>query len=198
MSNVILNEDNINNISILCTYTSPGGMAFLGYPTIDDNNNSYFSDASGYITSINLDSCELNWRTHIGTLLGYNESITISTYQTLTIFQDSNGNKGLLFGTPTNRVFASNYPDNDGCFAVSVHLNDGTFWWSIVLGEKNKKQDFYCSTHGFTVDGKYAFGGFAQSNTYNLRNNSKIIGRYFKIDIDKHEIVDIWYPFNYE
>eukprot|EP01084_Bolivina_argentea_P068520 124740_1 len=32
MSNVILNEDNINNISILCTYTSPGGMAFLGYP----------------------------------------------------------------------------------------------------------------------------------------------------------------------
>eukprot|EP01084_Bolivina_argentea_P309794 535900_1 len=199
-----INKANIANITIDCIYESFGGLAFSGYPTIDNDNNVYFTDMSGYIHCVNLDLCELCWSQNIGNLLGYdnNNTITISTVQSLTLFIDSSGNKGALFGAPTSRgTFGSNtnYPDNDGCYAVAVHLKNGTLFWKIDLRKDSVSKpinNHLCSSHGFYIDGKYGYGGFAQSATYSLENGSKFIGRYIKIDIDKHEIINTWYPFD--
>eukprot|EP01083_Nonionella_stella_P036225 98859_1 len=191
----ILNTTNIHQVSINCTYTSPGGIGFTGYVTIDDQNFSYFSDASGYITSVHLDTCQPQWRTHIGTLLGFNTSIKVASYQTLTLFQDSSGEEGLIFGAPTSRspYFDTNYPTDAGCYAIAVHLN-GSFWWKVLLGGEENNSSDACTTHGFTVDDDYAYGGIAQSASYDLEDK-QFMGRYFMIDIDQHEIVNVWYPF---
>eukprot|EP01084_Bolivina_argentea_P266224 451485_1 len=172
----------------------------MGYPAIDNNNNSYFADASGYITCVNLDTCQECWRQHIGTLLGFDNNMTISVHTSITIFRDSNGDEGLLFGAPSHRYQGNpNYPHELGCFALAIHLYNGSFWWKITLGEDNKAQDYRCTSHGFYVDGQYGYGGFSQSCCYNRGPNddNNFIGRFIKIDIDKHEIVKVWYPFHY-
>eukprot|EP01084_Bolivina_argentea_P123924 219596_1 len=178
---VVLNHQNIKNVSIECIYESENGTAMLGYPTIDNENNSYFADASGYITCVNLDNCQQPiWRQNVATLLGFDENIRMVTHQTLTIFRDSNGNEGLLFGTPSYRGFGSNYSPELGCYALAVHKNNGSFWWTVQVGKDYKDQDYACTMHGFYVDGKYAYGGFTQSCCYNFgesENKLKFIGR---------------------
>eukprot|EP01084_Bolivina_argentea_P280885 480459_1 len=195
---VKINNENIQNVAIKCTYLSPGGIGFTGYPTIDSKNNSYFTDLSGYITCINLDTCNVCWRQHVGSLLGYS-NITVSTFQTLTLFQDSDGIQGLLFAAPTRRTGLGNtYPINAGCYALAVHLNDGSFWFKVTLGEDNNKHDYQCASHGFYVEGKYAYGGFTQGANYDQSNNARYIGRFVKIDIDKHKVINVWYPFPFD
>eukprot|EP01084_Bolivina_argentea_P266228 451496_1 len=189
-NNIKIRQENIKNVVIDCVYKSENGTAFIGYPTIDNDNNAYFCDrTSGYITSIDLDNnCTQRWRSHIGELLGHDKSVTINNYQTLTIFQDSNGDKGLLFGTPTrlrpnNNLFeVGDY----GCYAVAIHLKDGSFWWKIAVGQGNdNKNDYLCALHGFTIDGRYAYGGMVKANQYYVDSESRFIGKYIKIDIDK-------------
>eukprot|EP01084_Bolivina_argentea_P128572 227243_1 len=195
-----LNITNIKNVTTICVYKSTNGRATGGYPVIDDNFNAYINDASGWIRSINLDTCQENWNKSIGELLGYNNSMIILQHNSLTLYQNSNGIKGLLFAAPSHRGCAargcSTYPNDRGCFAISVYLN-GSFWWKVTLGADFTKHGFRCSSHGFIVDGKYAYGGMAQSGGYNLQNGAKFIGGYYKIDIDTHKIENIWYPFNF-
>eukprot|EP01084_Bolivina_argentea_P262647 444227_1 len=188
-----ITKENINQLSLDCIYESENGVAFMGYPTIDNNNNVYFCDMySGYITSVNLDNnCQLRWRSHIGELLGYsNKSIIVNNYQSLTIFQDSNGDKGVLFGTPTR---AYNSDLNQSCYAVALHLNNGSLWWKLKIGDgKENKNDYKCGLHGFIVDSHFAYGGVKKAESYYIDNTGRFIGRYVKIDIDTHEIVNKW------
>ena len=131
-NNIILTRDNIQNINTDCIYTSPDGSVFMGYPAIDDNNNAYFSDASGYITCINLNTCQTCWRQRLANILfGYNESYIIIAHQSLTLFQDSNGNQGILFGGPSIRNWIRDgitnlYSDNFGCYVIALYLNNGS------------------------------------------------------------------------
>eukprot|EP01084_Bolivina_argentea_P265268 449564_1 len=197
-TDVTINTNNIKNLKIQCIYESPDGIGSTGYPTIDDNLNAYFTDMNGYITSVNLDSCQLIWRSHIGTLLGYDETMKVITMNSVTLFQDSTAHKGVLFTAPTRRFpgEGSTYPNNMGCYVIAVHLNNGSLWWKTAIGEDNDIYSYKCSSHGFVVDGKYAYGGMSQSSQYDAEDGSKFIGKYSKIDIDSHEMVAEWYPFN--
>eukprot|EP01084_Bolivina_argentea_P100422 180320_1 len=187
---IAIDKQNIKNVFPHCIYNSSGGLAFTGFPTVDDDNNTYFSDTSGYITSISLNNCSLHWRQHVGTLLGF-PTMQIQIFQTLTLFSDSYGNKGALFGAPSTRSSwsNSNYSDDFGCYAVAVHLNNGSLWWSLTIGKDYNKHDYKCTSHGFYVENNYAYGGFSASGIYDLSNDAQNIGRMLKIDIDKHEIV---------
>eukprot|EP01084_Bolivina_argentea_P039372 72756_1 len=196
-----INQQNVKDLSFECTYKSQGGQAFIGYPTVDNDNNAYFCDrTSGYIISINLDNnCSENWRSHIGELLGHNKSLTVNNHQTLTIFQDSVGDKGLLFGTPTRLN-----PNNDlfefgdfSCYAVAIHLINGSLWWKIAVGNGTaNKINYLCALHGFRIENNYAYGGMTKGNDYYIDASSKYISRYFKIDIDSHKLINQWYPLN--
>eukprot|EP01084_Bolivina_argentea_P262648 444229_1 len=198
-SDVILTPNNILNLNTQCIYESPGGLAFTGYITVDNNNHSYFSDGSGYITSVDSDTCQQQWRVSVSELLGYNNTYNIGAFETLTLFQDSTGNKGALFAAPSTRHNGWNlvYPHTLGVFAVAVHLNNGSLWWKVPIAEDNDPHSITSVSHGFYVDGKYAYGGLSNPSYPLFGVQSRFIGRHTKIDIDKHEIVNQWYPFEF-
>eukprot|EP01084_Bolivina_argentea_P083417 151019_1 len=75
-------------------------------------------------------------------------------------------------GAPSTSSLQSNYPRNNGCYAIAVHLNNGSLWWKVTLGKINHPNDYHKS------------------------NYAKFIGRFVKIDIEKHIIVSTFYPFN--
>eukprot|EP01084_Bolivina_argentea_P043359 79894_1 len=198
----LLTNENIANLSIKCIYLNVNGTEFMGYPTIDNQNYTYLS-AGQYITSIDLNTCQVRWKQRISALLGFtNPNISISSQQALTIFRDSNGTQGLLLGAPSIRNPHgdwSGYPPDLGCYALAVYLNNGSFWWKIQIGQDFKPQDYGCSIHGFYVDGNYGYGTFGQSGVYNAGPNGdkNFIGRFIKINIDTHELDNVWYSFDY-
>eukprot|EP01084_Bolivina_argentea_P158314 275795_1 len=191
-----ITSQNIINVTRNCIYESPNGFATSGYPTIDDENNAYFSDMSGYITKINLENCNVSWRVNVAHLLGEQlSSYTVLIHQSLTLFKDNNNNKGILFGAPNNRQFHSTYPINASCYAVAVNIDDGSLLWKLEIAPWTDPHNSRCYVHGFFIDNDgFAFGGLSMNGM--LAENSQYIGRFFKIDINKPRIVNQWYPFN--
>eukprot|EP01084_Bolivina_argentea_P220997 374421_1 len=179
-TDLFISQQNVYNLTLDCQYTSIGGRGLVGYITIDDENNAYFTDLSGYITKLNLDSCQQIWRASISSVLGYNESILLLQKQTVTLFQNSKGTKALIFGVPR-----FNINNSDGCYAVALHCNNGSLLWSLLLTNSDTVQ---CGTHGFMVSDHYAYGGLSGGD-----ENVYFRGRFFKIDIDVPKVIDIWY-----
>eukprot|EP01084_Bolivina_argentea_P208727 355743_1 len=198
---VNITQQNIFNMDIKCKYPSLNSESFDGYITIDDNNRAYFTDYSGCITCIDLDSCKEIWRKDIANLLGYNSNIRMISRNSVTLYIDKgNGLKSVLFGTPNKRALSYGYEPDWPCYAVSLNVRNGNLLWKINLSEnKNSIENILCHSHGFIVDkdGDFAYGGLAtfgwQNLFYQSYENNKFRGRMIKIDLSTHEIVNEWY-----
>eukprot|EP01084_Bolivina_argentea_P294273 506284_1 len=197
---VTITAENIMQVKKQCQYISPDAIGVNGFPTIDDEYFAYFTDLNGFVTKINIETCDLIWRQNVAEVLGYNSSeISVGTHTSVTLFQDKRGRKGALFGAPSRRTYPGgswhfSYPLKAGCWAIALSLTDGSLLWKLNIAPDYDPFNWQCNVHGFFVDGNYAYGGLAQSG--NHPNGSQIIGRYFKIDINEINVVNIWYPFN--
>eukprot|EP01084_Bolivina_argentea_P132399 233652_1 len=196
---VNITRENIFNLEIECSYLSPNGVSFDGYITIDDNNRAYFTDYSGFITCIQLDSCRAIWRKNIAGLLGYNtNTVKIVSRNSVTIYIDKGtGLKSVLFGTPNKRIHSIGYQADWPCYAISLDIRNGNLLWKINLGEGI--ESINCHSHGFIVDknGDFAYGGLSsfgwQNMFYQDYDTNKFRGRMIKIDLITHKIIDKFY-----
>eukprot|EP01084_Bolivina_argentea_P315914 547478_1 len=181
----IVNRNNIEFVSMQCTYNSLSASEMTGYITIDETGDyGYWTDNSGYVTSINLDSCETKWRVNINEILNVT-STNLRSANGVTLFRDSNGINGVLVATPELQVLT------DTAYAFALHQQNGSLLWKLPIHPSIGGGDSYITLkiHGFMVDGHFAFGGLVSHSMCMC----KFRGRMLKIDIDTGELVDIWY-----
>ena len=134
-TNILINKSNIKSVTKQCNYTSMNSNGFYGYVSIDDNNNAYFTDFSGYVTSIDLETCNERWRTKISEALGYNSSlINYISRNGLSLFQNSKGEKGVLIGTPNAPTGALGFIQH---YAFALYQNNGSLMWKLELGNSS-------------------------------------------------------------
>eukprot|EP01084_Bolivina_argentea_P167561 290784_1 len=206
-SEVIINEDNIKNVSLLCTYDSImksiDGMSheYSGYVTIDENNRGYITDGTGHITCIDLNSCTEIWSVNAAHILGYDSTKTkLAMRNTATLFTNSHGTKGIIFGTPNIRSKSVNYNRSLPCYAVALNIENGSLLFSTILGEGIDSDN--CQAHGFMVpkNEHYGYGGMGSSAFLYSGNGTSIKsindmqrGKMFKIDLDNGRITNIFH-----
>eukprot|EP01084_Bolivina_argentea_P139653 245667_1 len=188
-------ENMINSLSTKCifNYSTNYGTKFSGYITIDNNNRAYWSDMSGYVFCIDINSCSEIWRINISEITHE----PFSNRNTMSLFQDSNGNKGALFGTNYAIFSGSGSPGYSGnasygCYAIALNIKDGSLMW------KTKIQSFSdCFIHGFMIENNFAFGGVSSmSNQYAPNIYYSHIGKVVKININNGHVVNEWYSLN--
>ena len=200
---VNITSENIGNVEHKCSYFIEGGRSFDGYIVIDDDNNAYFPDYTGYITCVNLDSCNEVWRKNINELLGLEVSSTTTklvSRNSVTLYIDNaTHRKSVLLGTPNKRRESNLWPiDNDHpCYLLSLDARTGDLIWSIDLSTDDPKETYACQAHGFIVDtdGMYAYGGvsvFAWTPPGDPQdlNFNQFKGRLMKVDLITHEIIN--------
>eukprot|EP01084_Bolivina_argentea_P002118 3896_1 len=110
---------------------------------------------------MNIDDCQILWTVNIAELLGYNSTTQkVPLRQIASLFKNSNGQTGVLFGAPSNTGIG--IPNNYPCWAIALATNDGSLLWKTKLGEPS--ESFRCLTHGFMVDSHnhFAFGGISE------------------------------------
>eukprot|EP01084_Bolivina_argentea_P147313 257771_1 len=197
-SNVIINKNNIKNMSLQCAYSISNVVYdYNGYITIDEDNYGYVTDAASNAFKIDLDSCTIIWIVNIAEILGYIiDGQRLYSRHTATLFQNSNGDKGILFGAPNlMRVGISAF---DGCWAVALNIKDGSLLWSTNLG--NGIESYDCCAHGFMIDTNdhYAYGGMSVPTSRNLLMDSVPLvaiarGKMYKLDINTGDIIHSWH-----
>ena len=190
----MVNSTNVWSLRKQCVYdsnsTNAGSMAGAsGYIVTDDgSSNGYFTDQSGYVTSINLDDCSENWRVSISEALDMDKGSLVSR-NGLSLFIDSSGNKGVLLGSPSPMSGTM----SENCYILALYQDSGDVMFSISTPANGSP---YCSTDGFLVDGKYAYGGIKAPSTCNYASNGEDCeyrGEFIKINLDTREIVNVWY-----
>eukprot|EP01084_Bolivina_argentea_P253451 425722_1 len=194
-TNVFINEANIESMQEICQYTSVDGIMMYGFTTVyksfDGQYNGVFSDFSGNIININLDTCIPNWIVNITEVL--DEDREYVTRNGLSLFTDpSTGNEGVIFATPNagDVLFAETMK-----YAVALHLNTGGLMWKLPIG--NGIYEEAGTIHAMAVDpnNQYAYFGMSSGcNELMLSSVCKFIGRFVKIQIfDPVQIVDVFY-----
>eukprot|EP01084_Bolivina_argentea_P252116 423110_1 len=191
-----INAETVSDIEMNCIYESEGSISFNGFVTIDNKNNGYFTDTSGFLKSINLETCAENWSKNIATLLGYNSSTTkIVSRNSVTLYKIGKI-KALLFGTPNSRP-NSIYSDYEPCYIVSVSLKSGKLLWKTNLGFG--LENSRCHLHGFIIDEKsgHVYGGMASgsSSMDPVTQPFSFRGKMMKLDIYNGHLLDTWYSF---
>eukprot|EP01084_Bolivina_argentea_P098021 176192_1 len=190
----LINKDNIKMINAYephCIYNSYGSHYNYGFTVIDDNDYAYISDGSGFVTSINLtNNCSELWRVNIGAVLGFNFSQPneFISRNGMSIYMNKQSIKSLIIGTP-NRGYG-----DGSCWIFALNTNNGELLWKLDIRKVYNKQVTMdnkeylnisnCEIHGFMIDEQYAFGGL-------IANPSR--GRFMKIDLEKHVLVDTFY-----
>eukprot|EP01084_Bolivina_argentea_P262651 444234_1 len=185
-----LTLNNIHSLQTNCIYISNNGQSRVGYITIDDDNNGYLSDRSGFITKVDLDDCSATWRINIAEILGYNSSnIYIRARNSVTLFTNTNGQKGLLFGTGPLTETVIDEEISSNCFAVALLISDATLLWKKVIPKASN-----CNLHTLIVDNNFAYGGVS-SYANRIGEMELFRGKMLKLDVNTGEIINIWHPF---
>ena len=188
-----VSSSNIWRLQKVCDWsnlTTSGSMAGAsGYIATDDGSyNGFFVDQSGYVTSLNLDTCAVNWRVDIANVLGLDNGTLVSR-NGLSLFRDSSGNKGVLVGSPSPNSGIK----SSKCYILALDQDDGDKIFSITTSANRSP---WCYTDGFVVDGEYAYGGIKSHNTCNYPKNGENCtyrGQFIKINLNTRKIVDTWY-----
>eukprot|EP01084_Bolivina_argentea_P049225 90558_1 len=194
-SNILFSDTDIIDTNIQCTFTDQT-IAYSGYITIDDDNYGYVTDGAGNVFKMDLNNCTKIWNVNIAQLLGYGENSILRMRNTASLFRNSHGKTGILFGTPNNLGGQGvNIPKLDGCWAVALSTNNGSLMFATNL--KNTNIDtFGCMLHGFMIDENdhFAYGGMAMSQIRDFSQPSQEMavinrGKMFKLDIDTGEVM---------
>eukprot|EP01084_Bolivina_argentea_P314979 545617_1 len=189
-ANVKLTEHNVQNLSVHCIQTFSLGNQFVGYITVDDEDNAYITNGPNAF-KINLTDCTNIWSVNVAQLIGYNTSNTQLLFRHVaTLFKNTNGDKGIIFGAPSHR--ANGVSTFNPCYAVAINTLDGTLLWKTILGEGI--ENYNCKMNGFMVDGRYAYGGMAVPNARSGGNIIDVIrGKMFKLDTNNGKLINKWY-----
>ena len=194
-TSVFIDKTNIKDVSELCQYKQIFGYASYGFTTVYRSNNSLYgiiTDFSGHITNINLDTCNLLWKTHIGSALGSPNMIYV-TRNGVSLFKDSLGREGVIFGTPN--IPSPTVPSNATLYVVALNLHNGTLMFKIPMsGKSTFASENNAYIHAVSVKDDYAYAGMSSAcNNHDFFTDCKFIGRMFKIDIINQNITDIWF-----
>ena len=203
-------KKDINNVNV-CSYQAPDlqGLSFsgyFGYIAVDNDNNGYATDSSGYIYKFNLNTCQEIWKVNIADTIGYSGEGEVISRNSITLYD-----KYVLIGAPNGRIqdgFQFLYPLNETCFAIAFNQNDGSVEYIINLNfidldndginDISNLQNMGCNAHGFMVDkdNKYAYGGFSSVVNNNIPNPPHAFqGRVYKINLQTRQIEDVFFTF---
>eukprot|EP01084_Bolivina_argentea_P030391 56331_1 len=188
-----ITQKNVFNLSQLCIYTGLETDLFLrGYIVVDNQNNGYFGDTSGFVRSINLDSCEINWSVFINDILNHTGPGLLNLYNTPTLYRTNNDQQAMIFGASA-LMRAVEQIDESGCYAVALNTNDGSVLWSNHF--KNNLEDSpYCILHGFMVEKQFAYGGMSSMANLVMPNSTNLfVGKMIKINLNNGEIIHQFY-----
>eukprot|EP01084_Bolivina_argentea_P271900 462778_1 len=152
------------------------------------SNNAFFGDYSGFITSINLNDCTVNWKVFIPNVTNSDVKYMASK-NGVSLYKDKYGRKAVLVGGPNWGGFPKE------CYLLSLNQSNGAVLWMKSLTVDGSPN--ICQNHGYIVDGQYAYGGiFPYSGCHfpQFGGNCTYRGTVIKIDLDNDgEIVDKWY-----
>eukprot|EP01084_Bolivina_argentea_P092793 166924_1 len=181
-----ITKDNLNTLHQICLYNgSQTDSQLIGYITVDNDNNGYFG-TSGFVRSINLDSCKIRWTQNVTNLLNYTGPNHYQLKNTASLFQTNNNEKCLLFGT--EMIPRSHNP----CYVVAIRIEDGSLLWKTILGQG--MDSTYCQIHGCMIDQQYAYCGMSSdANKLYPDTNAMFIGRMSKININNGQLISQWY-----
>eukprot|EP01084_Bolivina_argentea_P111878 199558_1 len=182
--NSVITSENVADIKTLCIYNgSETDISLSGYITVDNDNYGYFGDTSGYIRSIDLNTCQTKWSVLLNDILNYDGIYHYNVLNTASLYTTSNGQQGILFGTSGNNRAIYD------CYAIALNTNDGSLIWKTLIANST-----YCRIHGFMIDGSFAFGGMSSgSDVIPTIQNTMFIGRLNKINLNNGEIINEWY-----
>eukprot|EP01084_Bolivina_argentea_P267835 454766_1 len=179
-------KHNIHQLSTQCIFN---GTEFehhlIGYIVIDNNNNAYFGRTGSYsLRSVDLNSCQQRWMVSISDLLDFDDSYIYQVTGTPTLFQQSNGKQGILFGTINNVNYTRKLP----CYAVAVDIDDGSLLWKTILGQGKYSRS--CRVWGFMIEKQFAYGGMSSAgNGFQASINNMFHGKLSKININNGELI---------
>eukprot|EP01084_Bolivina_argentea_P139652 245665_1 len=188
-----ITAQNIDSLQQICDFNATSSLFFSGYITVDDDEHAYFGGNAGYISCIDINSCSLIWKIKITDIVNTVDLPETASRNTLSLFQDKNGNKGILFGTPNEAGQMTNHKlFNYPCFAIALNIKDGSLMWKTIIA--NNSDSSQCQIHGFVIDRQYAFGGMS-SFDYWFQPNPNVIfrGKVFKLNINNGQIIHEWY-----
>eukprot|EP01084_Bolivina_argentea_P086400 156168_1 len=181
-----------------CVYTgNEDNTGFFGFVTVDDDYNAYFGEYNtGYVTSISLIDCTERWRINIAVALGLSSSLKLVSRNTLTLFDNSNGEQGVIFGS-TNSVNAadnSGWGIHSGCYVLALSTIDGSLMWKTLMG--NGPDFAACQIQGLMVEenDKYAYGGMSSLGNWRNFSLTSFNGKFWKMDIDNGSIIHTYRP----
>eukprot|EP01084_Bolivina_argentea_P292715 503302_1 len=187
-----INNTTIKHVNKTCMYELEGANSFVGYITIDDNNNGYVTGSgSGHVACINLDTCTEKWKVNLAPIIlgenvynSFNETyqkqyLIVNTRHSVTLYRDSKGIKSVLIGAPSGYGYDWHPLFNYSAFAISLRADTGKLLWKLYLG-KGRPVSFMVESH-------FAYGGLT------VFDQQVFIGRFVKIDLDNAHIVHEWY-----
>eukprot|EP01084_Bolivina_argentea_P220439 373589_1 len=199
-----ITAENVMDIQILCSYSEDDAFGYMGYPIVDDENNVYFADNSGF-KSVNINDCSLNWKIDMEQLKEMVDECCPSPSQnTPALVQTKYNEEVVLFGYTAWEKEYLNISvltkQNRGCYMVALRVTDGSLLWKTTIYDKNLRESAMCMIHGVQVDGHYAYGGVS-NYAYGLPldwlylNDEPMVwrGKVYKIDINTGELVNEWY-----
>ena len=177
---------------------------YFGYISIDNDNNGYATDSSGYLFKFDLDTCDEIWKVNIAETIGFPDVPVISR-NSVTLYD-----KYVLIGAPNGRHldgFQYLYPFNASCYALAFNQNDGSLEYQIDLNfidldndginDISNMQNRGCHSHGFVVDrdNKFAYGGFSSVvNFAGIPNPPHAFqGRVYKINLRTRQIENVFF-----
>lgn len=161
-----INSDNIHSLDKLCTFSQDGIYGYTGYPVVDNDNNAYFTDNSGY-KSMDIDTCTLNWEVtnyDFDGLIGMPQGLglTYGSLNTPALIQTDAGDKAVLFGWHL-WAQSANGTFTKGCYMVALRLDNGSILYTATITDVGLDETGICIIHGVMVEGSYAYGGTSNS-----------------------------------
>ena len=199
-----INKDNVHSLASLCTFSQDGSSGYIGYPVVDDDNNTYFTDNSGY-KSINIETCTLNWEVsnaEFEALLGVDEGLSSPSMNTPALIETDGGDRAVLFGYhQLGELLKGNFTLTSGCYIAALRVEDGSLLYSATIVEAGHQDTSYCRIHGVMIEHQYAFGGTSnygyttgmEQSSWSDDGPQLWRGKAFKMDINTGQLVAEWY-----
>eukprot|EP01084_Bolivina_argentea_P030389 56327_1 len=192
--NSAINVENIDYLQLYCLFnsTNPSGFGLSGYITVDDEEHAYFADTSGHIKCFDITTCTLIWSVNIGNIVN---DLRAASRNTLSLFQNKNGQKGVLVGTPNELTNNSTLTDPPigiwSSWIIALDIENGEEMWKTLISDTGSSM-----IHGVQIDNDgFLYGGTSSAwNSHFIPPNSNNIhiGKAFKIDINTGELVNEW------
>ena len=185
-----INNSNVHSLRKWCEFGEPGSWGYTGYPLVDDDNNTFFTDSSGY-KSVDIDSCTVNWEVsnlEMDAMVGVDEGASFPSLNSPALIETAAGDRAVLFGYHVLKEAGNAVT---GCYIAALRVENGSLLYSATILDKELRDCSVCRIHGVMVDGQYAYGGtsnfgYGFDELFNATFDGTQLwrGKVFKMDIN--------------